>query len=396
MEKSHFPGEGLIDRSDEIYVNGITDLTLYRLSAAQLGIWFAQALDPDSPIFNIGEYLEIFGPIAPMLFEKAVRQAVAETDALQARFIETDDGPRQYFAPDPNWVMPFIDVSAEVDPRASAKVWMHHDLGHPSDLTQGPLFTVALFRSAPDHFFYYQRFHHIVADGASLLMLAQRVASLYSALAEGRPVEVGNVGSSLDLLDDEGEYRSSVRYVRDRDYWHEQLENWPEPVTLSGQPPARSRYDIRCTEHLPGRITDALRAFGTAHGMSFPQVITTAVALYLYRLTGSRDLTMGLPVTARVGARRQRTFGMVSNVLRLRPVIEPGDKLADLLHQVARRMRDALRHQLYRTEDLCRDFRLHPDETGVYGTVVNIIPFNYNLRFAGHTRHANIFCQLGQ
>lgn len=150
MEKSHFPGESLINRSDEIYVNSITDLTLRPLSTAQLGIWFAQALDPGSPIFNVGEYLEIFGPIDATLFEKAVRQAVAETDALQVRFIETDDGPRQYLAPDPNWVMPFIDVSAEVDPRASVEAWMHHDLGHPSDLIQGPLFTVALFRSAPD------------------------------------------------------------------------------------------------------------------------------------------------------------------------------------------------------------------------------------------------------
>jgi amino acid adenylation domain-containing protein len=33
---------------------------------------------------------------------------------------------------------------------------------------------------------------------------------------------------------------------------------------------------------------------------------------------------------------------------------------------------------------------LHPDETGVYGTVVNIIPFNYNLRFAGHPAREHI------
>jgi nonribosomal peptide synthetase DhbF len=208
MEKSHFPGESLINRSDD--VNSITDFTLRPLSTAQLGIWFAQALDPGSPIFNVGEYLEIFGLIDATLFEKAVRQAVAETDALQVRFIETDDGPRQYLAPDPNWVMPFIDVSAEVDPRASVEAWMDDDMSHPIDLTLGPLFTVALFRAALDRFFYYQRFHHIVADGASTLMLEQRVASFYSALAEGRPAEAGNVGSSLDLLDDEGEYRSSA------------------------------------------------------------------------------------------------------------------------------------------------------------------------------------------
>jgi hypothetical protein len=34
------------------------------LSAAQLGLWFAQQLDPRNAAFNVGEYLEILGPIA--------------------------------------------------------------------------------------------------------------------------------------------------------------------------------------------------------------------------------------------------------------------------------------------------------------------------------------------
>ena len=33
------------------------------LSSAQLGIWFAQKLNPSSSAYNIGEYLAIEGPI---------------------------------------------------------------------------------------------------------------------------------------------------------------------------------------------------------------------------------------------------------------------------------------------------------------------------------------------
>jgi len=199
---------------------------------------------------------------------------------------------------------------------------------------------------------------------------------------EGRPAETENAGSWFDLLDDEEEYKCSARYVRHRDYWREQLENLPEPVTLSGKPPARSRRIIRRTDYLPGTVTDALRALGFTHGASFPQVITAAVALYMHRLTGARDLTLGMPVTTRIGEKRQRIFGMVSNNLPLRLTIEPGDKLVDLWPQVARRMRGALRHQHYRMEDLRRDLGLRPDETDAYGTVVNVLPFDYHLSFA--------------
>ena len=35
------------------------------LSAAQLGVWVAQKLDPTSPIFNLGQYVEIRGTLDP-------------------------------------------------------------------------------------------------------------------------------------------------------------------------------------------------------------------------------------------------------------------------------------------------------------------------------------------
>lgn len=103
------------------------ELNLRPLSAAQAGIWVAQMLEPHSPVFNVGKYIEILGPVDPGRFETALRQVVAETDALHLRVIETDNGPRQYIKVDPGWIMPYIDVSAEDDPQAVAETWMHDD-----------------------------------------------------------------------------------------------------------------------------------------------------------------------------------------------------------------------------------------------------------------------------
>ena len=68
------------------------------LSAAQLGIWFAQQLDRASPLYNIADYLEIHGPIDRDLFERALRQVVAEAEALHARFVDSGSGPQQFFS----------------------------------------------------------------------------------------------------------------------------------------------------------------------------------------------------------------------------------------------------------------------------------------------------------
>src|SRR6185312_4611591 len=173
-----------------------------------------------------------------------------------------DDGPLQYLEPYTGWDMPYIDLGGDPDPRAAAEVWMRRDVARADDLSRGPFFTLALFRAGPDRFFYYQRFHHIVMDGASLAIFARRVAAIYSALANGGPPDAEGPGSWFDVLDGESEYRDSPQHGADREYWVAQLANRPEPVTLSGKPPARSGRQVSRVGRLPRRVSDALRDAG--------------------------------------------------------------------------------------------------------------------------------------
>src|SRR5437879_4290136 len=81
------------------------------LTDAQLGIWFAQTIDPSSPAYNLAEYLEIAGPIDATLLEAALRQVISETEALCVRFVSAADGPRQIIGAAPDWSLALIDVS---------------------------------------------------------------------------------------------------------------------------------------------------------------------------------------------------------------------------------------------------------------------------------------------
>src|ERR1700754_880940 len=126
------------------------------LTGAQRGIWFAQQLDPASPAYNIAEYLEINGTLDQELLERALRQVVAEAEALHTTFLDEGQGPQQKWGPREDWQFPIIDCAAEVHPRAAAQAWMQADLVRPADLAHGPLFSFALFRVASDCFFFYQ------------------------------------------------------------------------------------------------------------------------------------------------------------------------------------------------------------------------------------------------
>ncbi|WP_371534652.1 hypothetical protein OG217_03785 [Streptomyces sp. NBC_01023] len=49
------------------------------LTAAQEGIWYAQAIDPKNPDQNLVDYLDIRGPLRLAFLEKAFNQVMAET-----------------------------------------------------------------------------------------------------------------------------------------------------------------------------------------------------------------------------------------------------------------------------------------------------------------------------
>jgi len=355
------------------------------LSAAQTGMWFAQTLSSPDSIFNLAEAMEIHGAIDPVLFEAALRQVATEADTVRARFIEDIDGPRQIIAPSFDDDIPFIDVSSEAEPRAAAERWMMAELTRPVDLLVGPLWVSTLFKIAPEHFIWYHRSHHIIMDGYTGGLIARRVADLYSALAarEGAP-EAGAFGPLSLLIEEDAAYRRSERFARDREYWLGRFSDRPAPLSLAGRQSPNVGGLLRQTITLPPGKVSELRKIARTSGASLPQIVIAAAAAYLYRITGVEDLVIGLPVTARTNGRLRRVPGMVANAVPLRLAMAPDMSMAELLRQVGREVRQLLRHQSYRYEDLRRDLNLLAENRHLFTMVINVEPFDYDFRFAGH------------
>ena len=353
------------------------------LSETQTGVWLAQTLQPDGAPFNIGEYLEIFGEVDAALFQAALRRVVGSADALHLCVIDTDDGPRQHLrAAPPPCVVPVFDFTGDPDPRGRAEAWMRADMDETFDLARGPLFRYALFKIAPDRTLWYARYHHLCVDGVSLWMIAQRVAACYSSLAAGLPAEVRSTGSWLDALDEDERYKLSPEYAAAREFWRERLRGAAGAVTLSGRAPSRPDGFVRSIAYVPRALVEELRAFGVSLGTKLPQVLVAAAGIYLQRMTGRRDIVLGLAVTGRATAQARRVVGFFSKVLPLRLRIEPGATGAALVQQSAGEIRAILAHQRYGEEELRRDLALQPGEQP-YGVSVNVMPFDYDFRFAG-------------
>ena len=352
------------------------------LSDAQSGIWMAQVIDPASPAFNIAEYVDIRGPLRPDLFASALRQVVDESDCLRIRISANAEAVRQSVEVFSDWELPVIDFTLQAEPLAAADEWMREETARPLQLNQDPLFLYALLRLGPERFFWYVRYHHLCMDGFGGALIAKRVAQIYSSLARNESITPSTFESSLDLLDEEEKYRYTG-CSRDREYWLSALSARPDAVTLSGKPPTKSRTFIRHSACLPVELIASLASMGKALSASLAQVIETAAALYLHRLTGADEVIVGLPMAARVGRKMRSIPGMVSNILPLRIAFAHTRTFADLLTQMVKRKTEMIRHQRYRAEELRRDLRLQPSDPDIYGMLVNVMSFDYGLNFSG-------------
>ncbi|MGG3139902.1 non-ribosomal peptide synthetase DhbF [Bacillus subtilis] len=355
----------------------------YSLTGAQTGIWFAQQLDPDNPIYNTAEYIEINGPINIALFEEALRHVIKEAESLHVRFGENMDGPWQMINPSPDVQLHVIDVSSEPDPEKTALNWMKADLAKPVDLGYDPLFNEALFIAGPDRFFWYQRIHHIAIDGFGFSLIAQRVASTYTALIKGQTAKGRSFGSLQAILEEDTDYRGSEQYEKDRQFWLDRFADAPEVVSLADRAPRTSNSFLRHTAYLPPSDVNALKEAARYFSGSWHEVMIAVSAVYVHRMTGSEDVVLGLPMMGRIGSASLNVPAMVMNLLPLRLTVSSSMSFSELIQQISREIRSIRRHHKYRHEELRRNLKLIGENHRLFGPQINLMPFDYGLDFAG-------------
>jgi hypothetical protein len=180
-------------------MSNVQKVSVLPVSAAQREIWLSEKIAPGSRFQNVAQCLEILGSVDPAIFEQSLQRLMLEAEAWCVRFVEDDNGPQQVIAPPPEKLASFFDFSSEASPTVAAENWMQSNLLQPVDLTKDQLFAFALLQVAPQRFFCYMRCHHIIGDGYTGLLLAQRLADIYTALASGVVPPAGNFGS-LRLL----------------------------------------------------------------------------------------------------------------------------------------------------------------------------------------------------
>lgn len=354
------------------------------LVAAQPGIWIADQLSAYPNAYAVAHYIELHGELDSVLLGKAIVAGMQEADTLNMAFGEQDGEPVQWPSPQTFTAPEIIDLRHEADPAAAARALMTADMsGDLRVLSGAPLWHHQLLRLDDKHWFWYQRYHHLVVDGFSFTALTRRIANIYSAWMRNETPEPTPFVPFSDVVEEYQHYQASAGWQRDREFWREKSAQLPPPASVSTLPLAGQRASTTLLRHSVTLASAPFQSLVQQLGCSAADTAFALVALWLARLSGQNDFAAGFIFMRRIGSAALCATGPVINVLPMAIHYDPSQPLSALAQQLAAEVKKMRRHQRFDAEQVQRDAGRAGDSDPLYGPVINLKMFDYQLYLNG-------------
>ena len=352
----------------------------FPLTSAQQDIWLDQLRMGDSPLYNIGGYVDFEGAVVPELIQRAVEQLVARHDALRTQLHNDDHGlPRQTFAPALVTEVAQHDFCALPDPHAASQALMQAHMARPYQREGAPLFHFFLVKLADNHYRLGTQAHHVILDGWGFGQMLQSLAHLYTALEQGYPLEP-LAPSYIDFIDADQRYRDSARFARDRAYWLDKYQVLPEPLFPS-------RYVARTTSNtlaqpFPIVLLKRMEQVASRYQASAFHVLLAAMYVYFCRTAQRPEWVVGLPILNRSNARFRATVGLFAQVSAVRLQFDEHLPFGALVRGVRDQLKQDFRHQRFPLSEMNRELGLHrADRAQLFDLSVSFEQDAHELRY---------------
>ncbi len=310
------------------------------LSSGQRGLWFLHRLDPSGGAYNIAVAART-RRLDTVAFTRALAILTDRHEALRTVFPVVDDEPVQRVMAS---LLPDVQAedaaswsTGELERRLGEEAW------RPFDLAAGPLLRARFFSHGGETVLLLA-VHHMVADFASLAVMAREFSVLYrqetggpAAVLEPPVLRYG------DYVRWQEELLAGPRGERLWSYWRERLEEVRDldlPVDHPRPPVQTYRGGVR-TLALPPALRAGMRSAGNATLFSSLLAVFQA---QLGRYSGQEDFAVGSPTAGRPLPELAGLVGYFVNVIALRADLSSEPRFADLLVRTQRAVLEGLEH----------------------------------------------------
>ncbi|MFC6338139.1 amino acid adenylation domain-containing protein [Pseudomonas sp. CCM 7891] len=341
-----------------------TEHVLYPLTAPQLDIWLDQVLHGDSPLYNIGGYARINGPVDASRLQQAINQVAGRYDALRIQLVPGSPDhplPRQRFLGSVSTPLVLHDVSAHDDPQASALALLQEKLQTPFSFESGLLLRTDLLKVRQDLYYFFVNCHHLIIDGWSFAMIGRAFSQAYTALHDQTESEV-TAPTYQAYIEQQSTAKDSAAFQRQRQYWLDKYRTLPQPLLA---PRHQDRWEPRLTPsqnhawRLPRALYNRLGEQAKASGQGTVFHVMLAVLYSYFARAEQRDeIVIGLPILNRANAAHKATMGLFVGMSPVRLSLGTDLRFGELVGKIAVTLKQDYRYQRFPLSELNRELGL--------------------------------------
>jgi alpha-ketoglutarate-dependent taurine dioxygenase/aryl carrier-like protein len=306
----------------------------YPLSPAQEGMLFHSIYAPESGVYVLQLHCTLSAPNVAAT-ELAWQSIVDRHPVLRTAFVwENVARPLQVVGRAVRVPWQRLDwrdlPEAEHPARFEAHLKAERDLGFK--LSHAPLMRMSLIRLSDETYKLVWSHHHLLIDGWATFIILNDFFKAYDAISQGSAPQFAPAPL----------FRDYIAWLQRQDlseaeiFWRETLKNFraPTPVgrRLDGaQVAGEGHGDLRALVS-PER-TQALQAFARQNRLTLNTVVQGVWALMLGHYGETRDVVFGATAAGRPTdlAGVEQMVGIFINVLPMRAVIEPAERVASWL-----------------------------------------------------------------
>ena len=304
---------------------------------AQKEIWLASQLSPEaSCVFNLSYTFRLNGRLDLDALRKAVHILIGRHEALRARI--TPDGRRMEFEHALKIELPCRDLSSLEETRREDELSavITRDMETPFDLARGPLVRGQIVKMQEDHHELILTFQHIVCDGLAFRVIARELGAIYTGVRRGEDDGLESAARFGDYVQRQERGKKGSRFSASRRFW---LEQYAEPPLALDLPvdttrPSGMIHRNRC-EYLEVDLETlkAIKSFAVGNNSTLFGFTLAAYQCLLERLTGQRDVVVGLFAVEQSLEESNRLVGHCVNLLPLRAEVDPERPFSEFLRR---------------------------------------------------------------
>ncbi|RBL90283.1 non-ribosomal peptide synthetase [Chitinophaga flava] len=318
------------------------------LTSVQRTIWITQKIFPASALFNVGGYAEIKGNLNVPILISAIEATLVDMDIITSGYTAFNDLPLEE---NPSFVkcdISRLNFSDNPSPADSAHSWMQHDMQQPFDVNKN-LLKVTIIQCSDDVYFWYAKAHHLIFDGYSMSLFFNHTARLY----EGNE-NIEKLTPYQDFIEDDEQYRGSIDFQSDRNFWTNRLKNHPAANAFQScmnTAPTASTISARKEISIKRTLYEQIEKFCTTHNCTVFHYFISIIFV-LNKCYGNETPIIGLPVFNRRSKGFKRMIGTSVNTLPFTTPLQDDHSISTLIVQIKNELKECYRHQRFSLYDL--------------------------------------------